>query len=67
MSLRVRWLVWQPSRCCWCSSLVPEVGGHAAPDVTSGYLAGAVTYDAIGLGNMGILLVQIRRGRFRGF
>jgi hypothetical protein len=41
--------------------------GHAAPDVTSGYLAGAVTYDAIGLGNMGILLAQMRRGRLRGF
>ena len=41
--------------------------GNAAPDITSGYLAGAVTYDAIGLGSMGILLVQLRRRRFRNF
>jgi hypothetical protein len=40
--------------------------GRPAPDVTSGYLTAAVTYDAVGMAGMAILLVQSRRHRARG-
>jgi hypothetical protein len=41
--------------------------GQSMPVVTNAYLAGAVTYGAIGLAGMTVLLLQMRRGRVRGF